>query len=205
VFGTADSEIAWGVASDAGGLTVTGYTYGSLDGKNQGSFDVFVRRYSRTGSLVWRRQFGTNGADLGIDVAADSKGFTVVGHGNGSLGGSPKGELDVFVRRFLRDRGLPRQPGRGARSRAHDPGGTLPGGVVCAAISPDHDGDRHRHRRGRGQGPGRVILGRFVTLAGGRDARIAVISTASSLGPRPPSVGAIFTELGASGGDACTP
>ena len=31
----------------------------------------------------------------------------------------------------------------------------------------------------------RVILARFVTLAGGHDARIAVISTASSLGPRP--------------------
>ena len=29
----------------------------------------------------------------------------------------------------------------------------------------------------------RVILGRFVALAGGRDAQIAVISTASSLGP----------------------
>ena len=28
----------------------------------------------------------------------------------------------------------------------------------------------------------RVILGRFVALAGGRDAKIAVISTASSLG-----------------------
>ena len=29
----------------------------------------------------------------------------------------------------------------------------------------------------------RVILSRFVALAGGRDATIAVISTASSLGP----------------------
>ena len=29
----------------------------------------------------------------------------------------------------------------------------------------------------------RLILGRFVALAGGRDARIAVISTASSMGP----------------------
>jgi cyanophycinase len=44
----------------------------------------------------------------------------------------------------------------------------------------------------------RLILGRFVALAGGRDARIAVISTASSMGPE---AGAryrdIFTELGA--------
>ena len=44
----------------------------------------------------------------------------------------------------------------------------------------------------------RVILGRFVALAGGRDAQIAVISTASSLGPEAGErYRAIFTELGA--------
>ena len=44
----------------------------------------------------------------------------------------------------------------------------------------------------------RLILGRFVALAGGRDARIAVISTASSMGPEAGErYRAIFTELGA--------
>jgi cyanophycinase len=44
----------------------------------------------------------------------------------------------------------------------------------------------------------RVILGRFVALAGGRDAQIAVISTASSLGPEAGErYRAVFTELGA--------
>ena len=44
----------------------------------------------------------------------------------------------------------------------------------------------------------RLILGRFVALAGGRDARIAVISTASSLGPEAGErYRSIFTELGA--------
>ena len=44
----------------------------------------------------------------------------------------------------------------------------------------------------------RVILGRFVTLAGGTGARIAVISTASSMGPEAGErYRAIFTELGA--------
>jgi cyanophycinase len=44
----------------------------------------------------------------------------------------------------------------------------------------------------------RVILGRFVALAGGRDAQIAVISTASSLGAEAGErYQAIFTELGA--------
>ncbi|HET7830518.1 MAG TPA: cyanophycinase [Candidatus Limnocylindrales bacterium] len=45
----------------------------------------------------------------------------------------------------------------------------------------------------------RLILGRFVALAGGRDARIAVISTASSMGLEAGErYRAIFTELGAS-------
>jgi hypothetical protein len=102
IFGSPDSEIAWGVAADHDALTVTGYTYGELDGRHRGSFDVFVRRYDRSGDLVWRRQFGTKGADLGLDVAADGAGFTVLGHTNGSLAGDAEGELDIFVRRFNR-------------------------------------------------------------------------------------------------------
>src|SRR5215207_7149410 len=44
----------------------------------------------------------------------------------------------------------------------------------------------------------RLILGRFVALAGGRDAQIAVISTASSRGPEAGErYRSIFTELGA--------
>jgi len=44
----------------------------------------------------------------------------------------------------------------------------------------------------------RLILGRFVALAGGREARIAVISTASSMGPEAGErYRAVFTELGA--------
>jgi hypothetical protein len=102
IFGSPDSEIAWGVAADSKGLTVTGYTFGDLDGDNKGTFDVFVRRYSRIGTVTWARQFGTTGADLGIDVAADSDGFAVLGHTNGDLAGDGKGELDLFVRRFDR-------------------------------------------------------------------------------------------------------
>ncbi|HEY6570543.1 MAG TPA: hypothetical protein VIZ22_09645 [Candidatus Limnocylindrales bacterium] len=102
IFGSPDSEVAWGVAADGDALTVTGYTFGDLDADNKGSFDVFVRRYNRSGTAIWKRQFGTKGADLGLDVAADGKGFTVFGHTNASLGGDAKGELDVFVRRYRR-------------------------------------------------------------------------------------------------------
>ncbi len=102
IFGSPDSEIAWGVAADADAITVTGYTFGDLDADNKGSFDVFVRRYGRNGPLKWHRQFGTGQADLGIDVAADGEGFTILGHTMGALGGDPKGNLDVFVRRYTR-------------------------------------------------------------------------------------------------------
>ena len=44
----------------------------------------------------------------------------------------------------------------------------------------------------------RVILGRFIALAGGADARVAVISTASSMGPEAGRLyREVFTELGA--------
>ena len=102
IFGSPDEDVAYGVAADAAALTVTGHTYGSLDGPNKGTFDVFVRRYDRAGKVIWATQFGTSVADLGMDVAADATGFTVVGHTNGSLGGPGKGELDLFVRRYER-------------------------------------------------------------------------------------------------------
>ena len=91
IFGSVDSEIAWGVAADSAAITVTGYTYGSMDAQNKGSFDVFVRRYDRAGNVVWKQQFGTGGADLGMDVAADGTGFTILGHTNGKLVGRPQG------------------------------------------------------------------------------------------------------------------
>lgn len=102
IFGSPDSTLAHGVAADAAALTVTGLTWGSLDGPNEGEFDVFVRRYDRAGTISWAAQFGTLGPDVGMDVAADAAGFTVVGHTNGSLGGPAQGELDLFVRRYQR-------------------------------------------------------------------------------------------------------
>jgi hypothetical protein len=102
IFGSPDEDVAHGVTADAAALTVTGHTYGSLEGPNKGTSDVFVRRYDLAGEVIWASQFGTSDADLGMDVAADAAGFTVVGHTSGSLGGAAQGELDLFVRRYSR-------------------------------------------------------------------------------------------------------
>lgn len=100
IFGTAEEELAYGVTQDHGGLTVTGYTQGSLDGQNQGSYDAFVRRYSRSGSFLWGAQIGTVNAEIALGVAAGTGGFAVLGHTNGSLQGSNHGDLDIFVRKY---------------------------------------------------------------------------------------------------------
>ena len=42
-FGTADVDFGAGVAANATGVYVAGYTYGNLDGVNKGSADAFVR------------------------------------------------------------------------------------------------------------------------------------------------------------------
>lgn len=96
------TDLAYDVTQDGTGLTVTGYTFGPLDGKHRGGFDVFVRRYDRAGSLVWRAQFGTRASEIGMGVAAYGRSFVVVGHTQGSLAAPNQGEEDVFIRRYVR-------------------------------------------------------------------------------------------------------
>lgn len=96
------ADLAYDVTQDGTGLTATGYTFGPLDGKHRGGFDVFVRRYDRSGSLVWRTQFGTDMSEIGMGVAAYGRSFVVAGHTQGSLAARNKGEEDVFIRRYVR-------------------------------------------------------------------------------------------------------
>jgi len=69
-FGTIDFDGAYDVAIDAdGSVFVTGITYGSLDGASAGDADVFVREYSRSGQLVWAKQFGTAYYEMGTRLS----------------------------------------------------------------------------------------------------------------------------------------
>ena len=61
-FGTPDSDIAGGVATDSTGVYVAGSTVGVFPGQAAvGGIDIFLRKYSFTGSVLWTRQFGSGG------------------------------------------------------------------------------------------------------------------------------------------------
>lgn len=74
--GTDLNDAVADIAADTrrGAVYAIGTTDGSLDGPNKGGTDVFLRRYSRSGAVVWRRQFGGGGDDGAGAVAVNRNG-----------------------------------------------------------------------------------------------------------------------------------
>jgi hypothetical protein len=100
-FGTKQTDIGYGVGSDANGDYVSGVTYGAFKGQTQHrNGDAFVRRFDPTdGSLVWVRQFGTNGLDLALAVATHGTDVVVGGSTDLTFGGQTNaGGDDAFVK-----------------------------------------------------------------------------------------------------------
>ncbi len=111
-FGGASSDIGYGVAVDgSNNVVLTGSFMGTVDfgGGSQsssGSMDVFVVKYSSTGSFLWSRSAGGTSVDQGRSVAVDSSGNVVVtgqfygtaDFGGGSIAGG--GGLDIFVAKY---------------------------------------------------------------------------------------------------------
>jgi hypothetical protein len=83
-FGAEREDIAWGVASDASGNTVTtGWFQGTVDfGKgaitSKGNKDVFAVKLDPKGNTVWAQAWGDHDHDQGRGVALDDKGDPVV-------------------------------------------------------------------------------------------------------------------------------
>ena len=75
--GTRADDAVTSVAVDTklGAVYVMGSTEGSLDGVNKGYNDVVLRRYTRGGNVVWKRQLGSSGYDGAGAVATDNQGF----------------------------------------------------------------------------------------------------------------------------------
>jgi hypothetical protein len=92
----------YGVAADGqGNAYITGYTTGSLNEQNAGSYDGFVAKYDAAGNAQWTHQFGTAGQDQAYGISSDgANGVYVAGSTTGNLGGPNAGGFDAFVRKY---------------------------------------------------------------------------------------------------------
>jgi beta-propeller repeat-containing protein len=91
-----------GVAVDGqGNVYVSGATGGDLAGDNAGSSDVFLIKYSPTGTLRWTRQFGTTSKDLSTGVSVDATGNTYLSmYTTGDLEGTNVGRNDAYLVKY---------------------------------------------------------------------------------------------------------
>jgi outer membrane protein assembly factor BamB len=63
--------------------------------------DIFLSKYSSSGTLLWRQFFGSAGVDQGDSLALDGLGHILVtGLTTGNLGGPNAGNDDVFLASF---------------------------------------------------------------------------------------------------------
>jgi hypothetical protein len=101
-FGTTANDWATGIARDpAGNVVIAGYTAGDFHGSNAGFTDAFVIKYDASGTMVWKDQFGTAGAEYAQGVTTDSSGNVfVVGSGGDLDGQTSAGATDAFVVKY---------------------------------------------------------------------------------------------------------
>jgi len=100
--GSLSYDVVTAVATDrTGAVVVAGETGGSMARANAGLADIFVLKYSSTGSLLWRRQLGTTRRDVPSAVAIDSSNnIVVVGLTGAWLAGPSQGGDDLFVLKY---------------------------------------------------------------------------------------------------------
>jgi hypothetical protein len=101
--GTPEGTVSRGAATDGdGNVYISGETWGSLGGANQGERDAWVAKYSAEGALLWARQLGTSAEDVSSGVATDGDGNVYISGGTyGSLGGANEGGFDAFVAKYF--------------------------------------------------------------------------------------------------------
>jgi len=114
-FGSTADDYGYSVAVDSSGnIVVTGsfigtvgFGGGSLISVGSGFSDIFIAKYSPTGSHLWSKRFGDTGNDRSGDITVDSNGNIVVtgafvgtvDFGGGALT-SVSGTNDVFVAKY---------------------------------------------------------------------------------------------------------
>ena len=84
----------------AGGVFLTGLTYGSLGGSHAGDSDAWLAHYDAMGQQTWIQQWGTQRPNIAKSLAPDGAGgLFVSGHGL-RLSGGQGGDLDAWVARY---------------------------------------------------------------------------------------------------------
>lgn len=116
-FGAALGDRAYAVAIDpSGNVFVTGYFSGTVDfgggGRiSAGGTDIFVAKFSPTGTHMWSRSFGSTTNDQGLAIATNVIGHVFVGGsftGSVNFGGATlisAGGEDIFLARYDPDGG----------------------------------------------------------------------------------------------------
>ncbi|HEY9824449.1 MAG TPA: SBBP repeat-containing protein, partial [Stenomitos sp.] len=72
-FGSSGYDLQKDLTTDITGSTISvGNTTGAIVGTNKGGDDAWIVKYSPTGKLVWKRQWGTTDDDAALSVDTDS-------------------------------------------------------------------------------------------------------------------------------------
>lgn len=137
MLGTADNEIAKGIAVDgAGNVYITGATSGSLEEgyTNKGEYDIILIKYDTNGTKKWAKQIGGAFMDYGIAVAVD-------GIGNAYVTSYTLGSMDGDINYGSRDMTLVKYNSNGVKIWGRQMGGT--GNDYPSAIALDSIGNAY--------------------------------------------------------------
>jgi hypothetical protein len=78
------------VVDSSGDVIITGSTSSSFGGANAGGSDVLLAKYDAGGNHMWTRLLGSDGDDVGWDIAFDASGdLFIAGITDGGLGAIP--------------------------------------------------------------------------------------------------------------------
>jgi hypothetical protein len=92
------------VVDNKGNIFIAGKTTGVLDGRNLGLNDGFLVKYDSTGTMLWKKQFGSEGDDDVQWSAIDKAGsIYITGFTTGAVSGKNFGREDIFVVKFNPD------------------------------------------------------------------------------------------------------
>ena len=112
--GTSEHDQAWGVAADAAGdVYLAGETGGMLGSDPwAGDLDVFVAKYSPTGSQIWLKQLGTTNVDFARAIAVSTNGsIFVAGRSSGHFDGNTNhGLYDAILIKYASSNSPPPAP-----------------------------------------------------------------------------------------------